>query len=370
MTSALHFYSKTIEIDPFYTGAYYNRALIYSELGSSSAVKSLQFLFSLIFTQALTDYTAAVKLNPFHVMAHNNRGWCLQSSGPFADCALCLLVQGKTASGLADFLFALEVDDGYKLSTTNKSDLLRLFPSLQTIERILQREIAQTLDTIRKIIQRRKFTFLNLINLKIPFDFELEIADLSIPLNPPQFFLSEYFLLMSSNNKYFSSNYQGSLRFKFEQTISSCLAQSVNSIFIHSIVLQRSFRAWNSNQPPKLRLNCDRNVAMIFALFLYTDDLPVSLDLSQFRDLMQIAHQLDIRSLKDALALTLQTPPFNPLQPGALVLDDPQEILEIARPLDCKAVADVCLNLLRAKENSNHSAVPTVSIAFSSSTRD
>ena len=57
---AEEYFTKTVVLDSTYTEAYYNRGKIYSERG--------------MFTEAIIDFTSAIRYKPDHSAAFNNRG--------------------------------------------------------------------------------------------------------------------------------------------------------------------------------------------------------------------------------------------------------------------------------------------------------
>jgi tetratricopeptide (TPR) repeat protein len=91
---AIDYLSRTIEIDPNYRDAYFNRARAYRGLGE--------------FKLAIADYSKAIELEP-SAAAYNNRGNAYRYLGDFKQA-------------IADFNTAIEIRPDYALAYSNRGD--------------------------------------------------------------------------------------------------------------------------------------------------------------------------------------------------------------------------------------------------------
>jgi len=93
LTQAISDYTKAIEINPIFTEAYYNRGNTYEKQGN--------------LTQAISDYTKAIETNPKYAAAYCNRGNVYQT-------------QGNLPLAIADYNKALEISPNDSTSLYNR----------------------------------------------------------------------------------------------------------------------------------------------------------------------------------------------------------------------------------------------------------
>jgi len=91
--TAIKFFTKAVQIDQYFTDAWYNRALAYSKLKE--------------YSRAIEDYTKAIDLRPHFKMAYNNRG---ADKNELKDYA----------GALKDYTKAIELNSGYAKAWYNR----------------------------------------------------------------------------------------------------------------------------------------------------------------------------------------------------------------------------------------------------------
>ena len=96
LTQAISDYTKAIEINPKYTEAYYNRGNTYEKQGN--------------LTQAISDYTKAIEINPKYTAAYCNRGNAYQT-------------QGNLKEAISDYTKALEINPNFAGVYTNRGNV-------------------------------------------------------------------------------------------------------------------------------------------------------------------------------------------------------------------------------------------------------
>ena len=96
LTQAISDYTKAIEINPKYTEAYYNRGNTYEKQGN--------------LTQAISDYTKAIEINPKYTAAYCNRGNAYQT-------------QGNLKEAISDYTKALEINPNFAGVYINRGDV-------------------------------------------------------------------------------------------------------------------------------------------------------------------------------------------------------------------------------------------------------
>ena len=96
LTQAISDYTKAIEINPKYTEDYYNRGNTYEKQGN--------------LTQAISDYTKAIEINPKYTAAYCNRGNAYQT-------------QGNLKEAISDYTKALEINPNFAGVYINRGDV-------------------------------------------------------------------------------------------------------------------------------------------------------------------------------------------------------------------------------------------------------
>ena len=96
LTQAISDYTKAIEVNPNYTEAYYNRGNTYEKQGN--------------LTQAISDYTKAIEINPKYAAAYCNRGNAYQT-------------QGNLKEAISDYTKALEINPNFAGVYINRGDV-------------------------------------------------------------------------------------------------------------------------------------------------------------------------------------------------------------------------------------------------------
>ena len=127
LSQAISDYTKAIELNPNYVGAYCNRGSSYDDQGNytqaiSDFNKAIEInpkfaLFYLNrglaygkqsnFTQAISDFTQAIEINPNLVVAYGDRG-------------AAYLNQGNLSQAASDFNKAIELDPNYAAAYSNR----------------------------------------------------------------------------------------------------------------------------------------------------------------------------------------------------------------------------------------------------------
>lgn len=102
---ALANFDKAIELNPQFVDAYYNRGLVYENLGSAILLSGRDY-----FEKALPDYSKAIELNPQFAKAYNNRGTTYYNLG-LIDYALPNVSNGKKyfEKALLDYTHAIRL---------------------------------------------------------------------------------------------------------------------------------------------------------------------------------------------------------------------------------------------------------------------
>ncbi|GAF91447.1 unnamed protein product, partial [marine sediment metagenome] len=99
-TQAISDYTRAIELNPKYALAYNNRGLAYGNLGQ--------------YSKAISDFTRAIELNPKYAKAYNSRGIAYASLGKFEEAKKDLLKAVELNPALKAFV--KELSDHFKLN--------------------------------------------------------------------------------------------------------------------------------------------------------------------------------------------------------------------------------------------------------------